>query len=104
MAAVDVARALMQLDADGTWELVANGDDSALGNLALTDEETELVRRAAVGETDSEEVTGFDAVIQERPNPMSKAVAYCYASSLPPGVGQTFGGWASARGIIIDNS
>ena len=102
MAAVDVALALMQMDADGSWERVANGDDSALGELALTQDETELVRRAAQSEADSEEVIGYDVVLQERPNPMTQAVAYCSITPLPPSVGQAFGNWASTRGMIID--
>ena len=101
MAAIDVARALMQMDADGTWEQVAGGDRSPLGNLQLTDEEAELVRRAAETEAESD-VIAFDVVLQERPNPMTQAATYGASMPLPPSVRQAFGSWLSARGMVID--
>lgn len=93
MAADDVARALMAMSDPGVREQVRAGDPAPLSGLSLTEEEADLLRRAAGDETD---VTAFS--MQQEASPTGQAIGYARGNIADPTLANQFGSWLAGIG------
>lgn len=103
MAVDDVARSLMAMDDAEVRRSVAKGDFAALGDVALDADEQRLLRDAARGESDEDDVDGFTSFappyvpVGANP-PLMAAVRYTEDRLGPSALRNDFTAWTAKLG------